>query len=202
MDDLVLRGMAKWPDVPAVYGWLALNRRGQWLIKGELVSNPVIADFIGRNYEHDEDGRWFFQNGPQRVFVDLEYTPYVFRAPNASGTPLTLVSHTGARAPALLGAWIDDEGAILLETESGVGIVHDKDLDAIVAALVDETGSSVPETVLDELMARIERGEDAPLRLQYADAQVPVGRVDAEDVPQRFGFDPNPTAPAGHLPCE
>jgi hypothetical protein len=202
MDDLVLRGMAKWPDVPAVYGWLALNRRGQWLIKGELVSNPVIADFIGRNYEHDEDGRWFFQNGPQRVFVDLEYTPYVFRAPNASGTPLTLVSHTGARAPALLGAWIDDEGAILLETESGVGIVHDKDLDAIVAALVDETGGSVPETVLDELMARIERGEDAPLRLQYADAQVPVGRVDAEDVPQRFGFDPNPAAPAGHPPCK
>ena len=202
MDDLVLRGMAKWPNVPAVYGWLTLNRRGQWLIKGELVSNPVIADFIGRNYEHDEGGRWFFQNGPQRVFVTLDYTPHVFRAPNASGAPLEIVSHTGTRAAELLGAWIDDQGAILLETERGVGVVHDKDLDAIIAALVDETGNSVPERALDDLMARVERGEDAPMRLQYADTRVPVGRVEAEDVPQRFGFDPDPTTPAGHPSCQ
>ena len=59
MDDIVLRGMAKWPDVPAVFGWLSLNRRGQWLIKGERISNPGVTAFIGRNYEHDEQGRWF-----------------------------------------------------------------------------------------------------------------------------------------------
>ena len=37
MDPAVLRGMARWPDVPAVYGWLALDRRGNWRLK-EAVS--------------------------------------------------------------------------------------------------------------------------------------------------------------------
>ena len=79
MDEIVKQGMAKWPNVPSVYGWLSLDRRGNWLIKGERIANPIVADFIGRNYEHDEKGRWFFQNGPQRVFISLDYTPYVYR---------------------------------------------------------------------------------------------------------------------------
>ena len=78
--------MAKWPNVPAVYGWLTLDRRGQWLIRGERVTSPVIAEYIGRNYARDSDGNWFFQNGPQRVFVDLEYTPYVFRTAHRRAT--------------------------------------------------------------------------------------------------------------------
>ena len=64
MDDSVLRGLAKWPDVPAVYGWLSLDRRGHWRIKGEHIGNPTVSAFIGRNYEYDSQGRWFFQNGP------------------------------------------------------------------------------------------------------------------------------------------
>jgi len=33
MDQTVLRSLAKWPEVPAVYGWLALDRRGNWLLR-------------------------------------------------------------------------------------------------------------------------------------------------------------------------
>ena len=33
MDEIVLRSMLKWPNVPSVYGWLRLDRRGQWLIR-------------------------------------------------------------------------------------------------------------------------------------------------------------------------
>src|ERR1051326_6893112 len=29
MDEIVARSLAKWPNVPAVYGWLALDRRGK-----------------------------------------------------------------------------------------------------------------------------------------------------------------------------
>ena len=90
MDDIVLRGMAKWPNVPAVYGWLSLNRRGQWLIKGDPITNPAVTAFIGRNYERDPGGSWFFQNGPQRVFVTLEYTPFVYRVlPEGDGFQAT-----------------------------------------------------------------------------------------------------------------
>ena len=28
MDESVIRALAKWPNVPAVYGWLSLSRRG------------------------------------------------------------------------------------------------------------------------------------------------------------------------------
>ena len=47
-----------------------------WLL-GLLYVLAAFADFIARNYEADEHGRWFFQNGPQRVFVDLELAPLV-----------------------------------------------------------------------------------------------------------------------------
>ena len=49
MDEMVARSLAKWPDVPAVYGWLSLDRRGNWRIKGEKIGNTALRDFIGRN---------------------------------------------------------------------------------------------------------------------------------------------------------
>ena len=81
MDDIVKQAMARWPNVPHVYGWLSLDRRGVWRIKNDTVTSELIAAFIGRNYASDDAGRWFFQNGPQRVFVALEYTPFIYRCP-------------------------------------------------------------------------------------------------------------------------
>src|SRR6185503_14581352 len=106
MDDIVLRGMAKWPNVPAVYGWLSLDRRGQWLLKGERISNPAVTEFIGRNFERDPRGCWFFQNGPQRVFVALDYMPFVLRVTSAEGAPLELQTQTGKAVGAIEGAWL------------------------------------------------------------------------------------------------
>ena len=70
VDAVVLRAMAKWPNVPAVFGWLSLDRRGRWLLRGEPIGNAAARQFISRNYQSDPHGRWFFQNGPQRVFVE------------------------------------------------------------------------------------------------------------------------------------
>ena len=91
MDDSVLRAMAKWPNVPAVYGWLALDRRGRWLLRDEPIANRAAVRFIDRNYGVDDGGRWYFQNGPQRVFVRLDYTPWVLRLRVDGG----LDTHTG-----------------------------------------------------------------------------------------------------------
>src|SRR4051812_44116014 len=129
MDDIVKQAMSKWPDVPAVYGWLALDRRGNWLIKGERISNTVVTDFIARNYEHDDDGRWYFQNGPQRVFVALDYTPFVYRICTSAHVPTELETHTMRKVTAVHGAWIDEAGTALLDTEHGPGLIDDRDLD-------------------------------------------------------------------------
>ena len=194
MDEAVLRGMAKWPDVPAVYGWLSLDRRGSWLIKGAHITNPTVSAFIGRNYERDSAGRWFFQNGPQRVFVAIEYTPFVYRVMNADKSPLAIESHTGLAVASLTGAWIDENGALLIETEHGIGVIDDRDLDKMLPALIDANGTPVPEAALDQLMQLIQEGRAAPLWLKFGEANVKVEPVKSDEVPSRFGFDAEPAA--------
>jgi hypothetical protein len=122
VDELVLRGLAKWPNVPAVYGWLSLDRRGQWRIKGERIANPALREFIARNYEADPQGRWYFQNGPQRVYVRLDYTPLVVRY---EGDALKDQCGRDFRAQAML---VDDGGSVLVEGENTVALLDDRDL--------------------------------------------------------------------------
>jgi len=122
MDDIVMRSMAKWPDVPDVYGWLALDRRGNFLIKNEKIGNRALREFIARNYQADARGCWYFQNGPQRVFVSLAYTPLVIRFEGAM-----LVDHCGR--PFQPGqAYLDDEGSVLMLGPAGAGLLDDRDL--------------------------------------------------------------------------
>lgn len=188
MDDQVLRGLARWPNVPAVYGWLQLDRRGTWLLQGDPVHNRVVSDYIGRNYEREPDGRWFFQNGPQRVYVELEYTPLVYRAVQAPGAPLALEAHTRSSARALAGAWIDNRGALIVETELGPGVVHDADLAAVLPAFVDETGAPLAEDALAAATDRLQRQLEAPLWLSLGGSRVRVESILADQLPDRLGF--------------
>jgi hypothetical protein len=122
MDEIVARSMAKWPNVPAVYGWLSLDRRGGWRIRGERIANPALREFIGRNYQADGRGRWYFQNGPQRVFVRLEYTPLVVRHDGEA-----LLDHCD-RPFAPVRMLVDDEGSLLMEGAGTVALLDDRDL--------------------------------------------------------------------------
>jgi hypothetical protein len=122
VDEIVARSLAKWPNVPAVYGWLSLDRRGNWLIKGERIGNVALREFIGRNYAADERGRWYFQNGPQRVYVSLAYTPLVVRYEGEG-----LVDHCGRPFKAAE-ALEDDEGSVLFAGSGSVGLLDDRDL--------------------------------------------------------------------------
>jgi hypothetical protein len=122
VDEIVARSLAKWPNVPAVFGWLALDRRGNWLIKGERIGNAALRDFIARNYERDDRGRWYFQNGPQRVYVSLAYTPLVVHYEGER-----LVDHCG-RAFSPAGVLQDDEGSVLFAGGTTVALLDDRDL--------------------------------------------------------------------------
>jgi hypothetical protein len=201
VDEIVLRGMAKWPDVPAVYGWLSLDRRGSWRIKGERVNNAMVSAFIGRNYERDAAGRWFFQNGPQRVFVTLDYTPLVYRIVGAAGALLTLECHTGKPIATLHGGWVDERGAVLLQTEHGVGLVHDRDLDRLFPYLIDANGNPLDENILEQLMELLERQREVPLWIKFRETSVKVAPIRSEEVAKRFGFTARPEPPAGEDVC-
>ena len=187
--------MAKWPNVPAVYGWLALDRRGQWKIKGERISNPTVTAFIGRNFERDERGCWFFQNGPQRVFVNLDYTPLVLRVVSAEGAPLELEAHTGKRVATIQGAWMDEDGSLLLLTEHGVGVLHDGDLELLTPWFVDANGNPLEESVLDELIALAGQQRSVPLWLKFRVTNMKIEPVSGREVPEKFSFVREPEPP-------
>jgi hypothetical protein len=206
MDEIVLRSMLKWPDVPAVYGLLRLDRRGHWLIRMpasadagglslagrfERIANPAVTEFIGRNYAADGEGRWYFQNGPQKVFVALDYTPWVYRLGDAGDG---FLAHTGARPRELATAFLDEAGMLLLQTELGIGVLLDRDLQAVLERLTDTRGRSVERRV-----AQIMQGAKAPVRL--LGRMIEMAPLRAADVPARFGFDPRPAPRPGEPDC-
>ena len=201
MDEIVLRGMAKWPNVPAVYGWLSLDRRGNWLLKGERIPNPLVTEFIGRNYARDERGCWFFQNGPQRVFVDLDYAPYVYRIVSPDHAALAIEAHNGKPVSTVAGAWMDEGGALLLETDLGAGSVHDRDLERLLPHLIDGNGNALPETALDEILEQAGQGKRVPLWLKYRDAKVRIDPIASREAAGRFGYVAQPEPPAGAEVC-
>ncbi len=200
MDEIVLRGMAKWPNVPAVYGWLSLDRRGHWLLKGDRVSNPGIVDFFGRNYSHDDTGRWFLQNGPQRVYVALDYTPYIYRVAPATGTALSVAAHSGATTGDTRTAYIDDAGQMLLDTTLGIGLVHDTDLELLIPRFRDG-GSAPDEAALAAAIDALQNGRNPGLQLDTGAGLIPVMPVRTADVPAKFGFVARPVQPAGEAEC-
>ena len=131
MDPAVARSMAKWPNVPAVYGWLALDRRGNWRIKGERILNSALREFIARNYDADAQGRWYFQNGPQRVYVSLAYAPFV-----AHHEGEALFDQCGERIEPQQ-VFVDDEGSILIAGGRSIALLDDRDLERYIA-IADE----------------------------------------------------------------
>lgn len=195
MDERVLHSMIKWPEVPAVYDWLSLDRRGNWRIRGERVSNTGIATFISRNYGHDDEGRWFFQNGPQRVFVTLEYTPFVYRVASSYNALLELESHTGLPVAAVKGAWLDEEGTLLLQTEQGIGLLSDRDINLLFPFLIDINGNPLDDKVLVEVMELLQQQQPAPLWLAFHDDNIRVQPIRSAEVADRFGFVRRPLPP-------
>jgi hypothetical protein len=146
MDEIVKAALKKWPNVPACYDWLALDARGQWyvrderaqaagpfpVVKGSRIEHEKLREFIHRNYECDERGAWFFQNGPQRVYVTLEATPWIWRVMDTPGH--AVFSHTG-RAAEVHQVWMDEEGRVYLSTDIGHGLVHSLDVGTVAQAL-------------------------------------------------------------------
>lgn len=174
-----LSAIAKWPNVPACYDWLSLDRRGDWRLQGERIVHRGLVDFINRQYGSDEAGRWFVQNGPQRVFVKLTGTPWIFRRDGAG-----FVSHTGQPAGALQALYVDADGHLLLAAELGIGLLDDRDLAAFLAECRGPDGQPADEAAFLALL----EGRDAAIDWQG----LPLRRLATTDLPGRFGFDPDP----------
>ena len=115
-------------------------------LPGQVITHRALNEFISRNYACDSLGRYFFQNGPQRVFITLDVTPWIARiTPSENG--LELLSQCNSLIEAS-GALSDEKGNIyilgkvnqLTDEEKNkeqffnqdcqtVALLHDHDLD-------------------------------------------------------------------------
>ncbi len=166
MDDIVKAALKKWPNVPACEGWLGLDARGDWYmrddrvqaagpfpqVKGSRLQHDKLIDFIHRNYLCDERGAWYFQNGPQRVYVELEAAPLVMGV-QRTADGFAVHAHTGHEAGGVLSAWLDEHGRLFLDTRAGFGLVRSPDMDTAADAVT--SGEWQPQPVgFDELPQR------------------------------------------------
>jgi hypothetical protein len=191
MDEIVAEAMRKWPNVPDVYGWLGLDRRGNWLLREERIGNAALNAFISRNYAHDARGCWFFQNGPQRVFAALHVAPFVFSLERHDGAMLAK-AHTGAMAQRITGVWLADDGSLVLDTDLGAGLVHDRDLGMVLESARDGNGAPLTEDALSSLQA----GAKQLVEVDFGNVKLPLQAIAAENVAAHFHFEPDPAPPA------
>jgi hypothetical protein len=201
MDDIVRQAMAKWPNVPHCHGWLALDARGAWRMRderaqalnlpGDRIAHAALLGFINRNYLHDERGRWYFQNGPQRVYVDLEATPYIARTDPALGFML----HTNEPMPALDAVWLTDQGQLLLQGGGRIALLDDRDL-AQAIAQVRLDGAAIGDEQLIELLEGLNQPAGR-LSFVHDGRELPVQRIAQGEVAARFGFAQRPRGSDG-----
>ena len=139
MDDIVKQAMAKWPNVPHCYGWLRLDARGVFRMcdevaqknaaAGDPIRHASLLAFIYRNYASDEHGAWFFQNGPQRVYVDLETTPFIAR----TDTQENFVTQDGLALKNIHTVWLSDTGSLLFQNATQIAMLDDRDIAACLS---------------------------------------------------------------------
>ncbi|TFW25486.1 DUF2946 family protein [Massilia arenosa] len=195
MDDIVKQAVAKWPNVPHCYGWLALDARGVWRMRdenaqrlqlaGDKLTNPQLVGFINRNYQHDERGCWYFQNGPQRVYLNLETTPFIARTDPAHG----LVLHTGEPVGAIDQVCLTEHGEIIVRAGDKVAQVDDRDTAQLLGQMELAGVACTDEALLAWMQEP--RGH---LVLRLGDAALPVKSIVRDALPAHFGYVREPAA--------
>jgi hypothetical protein len=191
MDAQVEKALKKWPNVPHCYGWLALDARGNWRMRddnaqkhnlpGEKITQPALVGFINRNYTHDNQGRWYFQNGPQRVYVDLEAAPYIAHTESDSNFAL----QTDERLQQIKAVWLSDQGRFWLQGDGKIALLDDRDLMQCLN-LLHIDGRAVTET---RLMAWLNESDCLlKLTLAWNDKVIEVSHIEERTVPEQFDF--------------
>ena len=193
MDDIVKQAIAKWPNVPHCYGWLALDARGVWRMRderaqklnlpGDKVTQPALLGFINRNYAADERGCWYFQNGPQRVYLNLEATPFIAHTDPQQG----LVLQTGEPLGKVERAAMTEAGEVILAAGDKIAQVDDRDM----AELLDSMKIDGQPASDEALLAWVEGGSGR-LTLQNGSIEIAVERARRDELPQAFHFNRAP----------
>lgn len=189
MDDIVQQAMAKWPNVPHCHGWLALDGRGVFRMRDEaaqtnnLTGDPIrhaaLLAFIHRNYASDDQGAWYFQNGPQRVYVDLAATPYIARTDPAAG----FVLQDGQQLTSIEQVFLTDEGQLVFQNGEHIAMLDDRDMLECLPHL-HWHGQAIGDTQLLKWLD----APDVNLQFVFGGKAISVQLVQRADLASQLGF--------------
>lgn len=200
MDESVRLALSKWPNVPHCYGWLALDARGAFRMRddavqaanlpGDVIRHPALLGFIFRNYACDERGAWYFQNGPQRVYVELEVTPFIARTDPALG----FVTHDSAAMGKIHKVFMTDDGRLLLQSDEKIALLDDRDLAECLPRL-RLNGDVCDDASLMSWLASSSSpsASSGTLALVLDDLSIEIERLSSDQLEQRFGFVAHPS---------
>lgn len=219
MDQSVLDAVKRWPNVPAVFGWLSLTARGEWKLHplgdaqagglGQGISNTQILGFMDRNYADQPDGAWFFQNGPQRVYVRLDAAPLIV---HIDPTLQALSTHHGTTVQQVLHWYCDETGQLYAKTDCGPARIDDRDLQGLAEVLRSPEGLSLFDLFIAFERSETQRSGGAdrslpthtlsdPLKQYPALSQAaPLHFLKAADIAQALHFIPNPGPEVANSP--
>ena len=204
MDDQVLRSLMKWPNVPDCYGWLALDRRGQWRMRdeftqqnylpGQVIRHAALNEYIARNYACDELSRYFFQNGPQRVFISLDATPWIVRIiPSDVGSKIMNQCNQAMEPTAALS---DEKGNIYIVGTVNQTIYGDNKNDSNQFVKKDgQTVALLHDHDLDHFSELAKLREEACSfggSWIWQGKQLPLDPIHSDELATRFNFIANP----------
>lgn len=194
MDDIVRQAIAKWPSVPHCYGWLALDARGAFRMRdeaaqranqpGEVIRHEALLAFIYRNYDSDERGAWFFQNGPQRVYVELAATPYIARTDPVH----SFVLHDRSAMTNFDEAYLTEQGQLILRHGCRIAMLDDRDLVQCLPRL-RMLGRAVDDTSLMHWLT----APDDTLSIQYHAHDIPVRWLRSDNIASHFRYVQRPS---------
>jgi hypothetical protein len=194
MDELVKQSLTKWPNVPHCYGWLALDARGAFRMRdeaaqaanhpGDIIRHESLLAFIYRNYDCDTRGAWYFQNGPQRVYVELEATPFIAR----TDPELGFVLHDRIPVREIDQIYMTDAGQLIIQSRQKIAMLDPSDLAHCLAMLYVEDHAIADDDLLTWLSA-----PNQPLQIKLGQLLKSVEWIDSNQLQKRFGFITHPS---------
>ena len=194
MDELVKQSLTKWPNVPHCYGWLTLDARGAFRMRdesaqaahqpGDIIRHESLLAFIYRNYDCDSRGAWYFQNGPQRVYVELETTPFIAR----TDPELGFVLHDRTPVHEIDCVFMTDTGQLIIQSHQKIAMLDPSDLAHCLAMLYVEDQAIADDDLLNWLST-----PDQTLQIKLGQQFKSVEWVDSNQLQRRFGFIAHPS---------
>ncbi len=151
---------------------------------GDIIRHESLLAFIYRNYDCDPRGAWYFQNGPQRVYVELESTPFIAR----TDPELGFVLHDRTPVRDIDFVFMTDTGQLIIQSRQKIAMLDPNDLAHCLTTLYMDDHAIADDELLKWLST-----PNQSLQMKLGQQFIRVEWVDSNQLENRFSFIAHPS---------